>query len=195
LPKPFSEKERANIKERLIHEAMHCLKLYGVRKTTVDELVKRANIPKGTFYLFYESKELLFFDVFTAYHDALHADIFKQLEQFIEPIDSEQLTELIFGLYLKVEGSFLYHFMTSGDLELLMRKLPQEAVEAHALKDELSIETLLSLAPHLKPENTKSFSAALRAIFLSMLYKREIGEDVFGDALKIMIRGVVTQMF
>ena len=38
-------------------------KIKGVKKTTVDELVKRTGIPKGTFYLFYPSKEMLLFDV------------------------------------------------------------------------------------------------------------------------------------
>lgn len=195
MPKTFSENERACIKERLIQEATQCLKLFGLRKTTVDELVKRAHIPKGTFYLFYESKERLFFDVFTAYHDELHADALKRLAMLTRPVDPEQVTELIFDLYRKIEDSFLYQFMMNGDLELLMRKLPQEAVDAHVLKDDISIETLISLAPGLRPEDVKAFSAALRAIFLSMLYKREIGEDAFDDALKIMIRGVVTQMF
>jgi AcrR family transcriptional regulator len=40
-------KEREYIKKRLMEEAQDCLRLYGIRKTTVDELVKRANIPKG----------------------------------------------------------------------------------------------------------------------------------------------------
>ncbi|MDY4210978.1 MAG: TetR/AcrR family transcriptional regulator [Treponema sp.] len=34
-----------------------------MKKTTVDELVKRTGIPKGTFYLFYPSKEILLFDI------------------------------------------------------------------------------------------------------------------------------------
>lgn len=62
MPKTFTDKEREYIKKRLMEEAQDCLRLYGIRKTTVDELVKRANIPKGTFYLFYDSKELLFYD-------------------------------------------------------------------------------------------------------------------------------------
>ncbi|MFH1513530.1 MAG: helix-turn-helix domain-containing protein, partial [Bacillota bacterium] len=59
MPKSFSDAERAYIKERLLREAEACLAAYGVRKTTVDELVRRAGIPKGTFYLFYASKEAL----------------------------------------------------------------------------------------------------------------------------------------
>ena len=59
----FVKQEREYIRKRLKEEAAECLARYGVRRTTVDELVKRVNIPKGTFYLFYKSKELLLFEV------------------------------------------------------------------------------------------------------------------------------------
>ena len=79
MPKPFSENERAIIKQRLQEEASTCLKLYGMRKMTVDELVKRVNIPKGTFYLFYPSKELLVYDVLNKFHDEIHAELQRQV--------------------------------------------------------------------------------------------------------------------
>ena len=52
MPKSYSDQEREYIKKRLKDEATKCLIQYGVRRTTVDEIVKRVNIPKGTFYLF-----------------------------------------------------------------------------------------------------------------------------------------------
>ena len=178
MPKTFTQHEREYIKERLIEEARDCLKLYGVRKTTVDELVKRANIPKGTFYLFYDSKELLFYEVLCLYHDELQAELMHQLETHDKPLSVEQITVLFLGLYKKVEASFLYKLITSGDLELLMRKLPPEVVSAHAQKDDFSIEQLISIIPGVSSDNIKVLSAAMRAIFLSMLHKHEIGEEV-----------------
>ena len=59
LPKSYSDQERAYITKRLKEEAAACMGKFGIRRTTVDELVKRVKIPKGTFYLFYPSKELL----------------------------------------------------------------------------------------------------------------------------------------
>ncbi len=195
MPKTFTDNEREYIKERLIEEARDCLKLYGVRKTTVDELVKRANIPKGTFYLFYESKELLFFEVLCLSHDELHADFMSQLETLDKPLSVDQITEILLGLYKKTEESFLYKLITSGDLELLIRKLPPEVAQTHAQKDDFSIEQLVSIIPSISSDNIKTLSAAMRAIFLSMLHKHEIGEEVFEDALRLMLRGVVIQMF
>lgn len=168
---------------------------YGMRKTTVDELVRRVNIPKGTFYLFYDSKELLFFDVFLAFHDEVQARLLSEIKAMEGNVDASGLTEVIFGLCKLVEGSFMLRFMTDGELELLIRKLPPEVAAKHAELDDFSVEQLLCLVPDMKAERVRVFSAALRGIFLAMLYKNEIGEEVFDEALRVMIRGVVTQMF
>lgn len=195
MPKTFTETEREYIKKRLYEEAKICLLEFGVRKTTVDELVKRVNIPKGTFYLFYKSKELLFFDVFCSLHNEINEKLFSKIADIKGDISPAKLTEIIFGLYKMVEDSFMLKFVTNGEMEFLIRKLPPEIAKSHAKEDDLSLDKLLSIVPNMKAENIRSFSAALRGIFLSMLYKHEIGEDVFDDALKIMINGVVIQMF
>jgi len=196
MPKTFSDSERAYIRKRLLEEAQACLAHFGMRKTTVDELVKRVNIPKGTFYLFYPSKELLFFDVFCALHDELQADVLRRVEELQGNSNADTVTELIFQLYKQVDATFLYSFAASGDLELLVRKLPPEIAKAHAQKDDFSMEKLLSLLPGVLVEgNIKIFSAALRAIFCTMPHRREIGEDVFDDTIRVMLRGVVIQLF
>ncbi|MPN42644.1 hypothetical protein SDC9_190201 [bioreactor metagenome] len=80
-------------------------------------------------------------------------------------------------------------------MEYLIRKLPPEIAEAHALKDNFSVEQLFSAAPQIKSTSIRTLSAALRGIFMTMLFKHEIGDDIFDDALKAMIYGVVLQMF
>ena len=195
MPKSFSDSERAHIKHRLIEEAKQCLVQYGVRKTTVDELVKRVNIPKGTFYLFYDSKELLFFDVISQFHDAIQERLFSEIKSLNEDLVPRKLTQLILDLYKLVEGSFLLKLMTNGEMEMLIMKLPPEIATQHAEDDDFSVEQLVSLVPNMKSDNIKVFSAALRGIFLAMLHKHEIGEEVFEDALRIMINGIVIQMF
>jgi len=76
-----------------------------------------------------------------------------------------------------------------------MRKLPTDVAGAHARKDDFSIEQLFSMIQGIRSDNIRTFSAAMRAIFLSALHKHEIGEDVFEDVLRLMIRGVVIQIF
>ena len=195
MPKALTEKERGYIKQRLMEEAENCLHQYGVRKTTVDELTRRARIPKGTFYLFYESKELLFYDVLMAFHAAVQQELMEKLRGLALSLSPDALADIVFSFYRKVEVSFLYPLMVSGEIELLMQKLSPEMLSDHAHHDDLNVEQLIHLVPGLAPERVPHFSAALRAVFLSMLHKREVGEQVFDQALYIMIRGVVNQMF
>ncbi|PKM73818.1 MAG: TetR/AcrR family transcriptional regulator [Firmicutes bacterium HGW-Firmicutes-16] len=195
MPKTFSDSERAYIKARLMEEAEKCLDLFGIRRTTVDELVKRVNIPKGTFYLFYESKEHLLFDVFCKLHDEVQEKMMDDISVMKDGIDAEKLTDLIFRLYKSLDGTYLLKLMTSGELELLFRKLPPELSKLHTDKDDFRVEELVAMVPNIKAENIRVFSAAIRGIFISLLHKKEVGEDVFDEALRVMIRGVVIQMF
>ncbi len=195
MPKSFTEHERAYIKQRLVQEAETCLRLYGLKKTTVDELVRRVKIPKGTFYLFYESKELLFFDVVMRLQETMTRELLREIEAIPEPVDPDRVTGVMFRLYKSIQDSCLFSLITNGELELLMRKLPPEAVETNARIDDMNVEMLLPPAHGLSPERIKAYSGALRAVFLSMLHRREIGDDVFDDALELMLRGVITRMF
>ncbi|MDW7658635.1 MAG: TetR/AcrR family transcriptional regulator [Bacillota bacterium] len=195
MPKSFSDSERSWLKDRLLKEAEACLALYGIRKTTVDELCRRVNIPKGTFYLFYASKELLFFDVFSALHDAFQQKLMADIAVLDNGVDADQLTDIIYSLYQSLDGSYLLKLATSGELELLFRKLPPELNRLHAEQDDFRVDELVSRVPGMKKENVRIYSAALRGIFITLLHKREVGEDVFDEALHIMIRGVVAQMF
>ena len=198
MPKAYSEKERLHIKKRLMEEAEYCLGQFGAKKTTVDELVARVNIPKGTFYLFYPSKELLFFEVFQAFHEKIDAALRNSLEgiDFTMPRNPEQLVKLFLQLYKEVERAPLFRFMMSGDLEAVMRKLPDEKVAEHTLHDDFNVGQLLSKIMGCPPASHEVaiFSAALRGVFLTMLHKRELGEDVFEDALELMLRGIILQM-
>jgi AcrR family transcriptional regulator len=194
LPKKFTDNEKLYITKRLKEEAMKCLASYGVKKTTVDELVKRVNIPKGTFYLFYESKELLLFDAINDLHDEIQKKLLRQLNEFKEPMTIEHLTDLLFLLYKEVNESGLLSIMINSDLELLMRRLPEETVKEHLAHDDLSIEQFFSFLPMKGKKNIEAFSAAMRGIFMTLLYQREIGEEIFDEALRLMLRGLVIQL-
>jgi len=196
LPKQFSNHERIAIKTQLKEEGRTCLERYGMKKTTIDELVKRVHIPKGTFYLFYDSKELLIFDILMDLHDSMQQTLLSQIQQYQGRVQAKEVTELIFNLYRAVDASFLPSFIASGDLELLMRKLPPEVVAEHGKNDDINVEQLFSLLSlEIPKESIEVFSAALRAIFLTMLHKQEIGEAKFEEAMYLLIKGIVIQIF
>ena len=195
MPKCYSDQEREYIKKRLKEEAAACMGQFGIRRTTVDELVKRVNIPKGTFYLFYKSKELLLFDVIQEQHELVNQKLYQAISEVVDQsFTAEKLTDMIFEFYKMTEEMPIFRLMDSEEIELLVRKLPREVVEAHLQDDTDTIQKMFALLPVRKEVDVKVMSAAFHAIYYATLHKKEIGEEEYDQALRMLIYGVVTQI-
>lgn len=195
MPKSYSEYEREYIIKRLKEEAGNCLALYGIKGTTVDELVKRVQIPKGTFYLFYKSKELLIFDVIMEQHELFEKKMLGRLATLDSSnITCDQMTEMIYCFY-KEAGAFpLFRIITTGEIEILARKLPEQLITAHFTQDNSMIEKIMAMLPNSNNKNINAFSSAFRYLFMSMLSGRETCDPDTDEALKLIIRGLVIQL-
>lgn len=194
MPKTFSESERAYIAERLKTEAKKCLATYGIRKTTIDELVKRVGIPKGTFYLFYESKERLLFEVIMEFDAEAQNQMLQEVSALPNGPDVETFTDIILRFYRRLDESFLPRLMQNGELEYFMRTVPPELSRQHAERDREAMTRMFAAFPKMQEQRVAEFSAAFRGVFLSLLFKNEIGEEIYEDALRILVRGVALQM-
>lgn len=195
MPKCYSDREKDYIKKRLKEEAAKCLSQYGIKKTTVDEIVKRVKIPKGSFYLFYQSKELLLFEVILEQHDFIEKKLMEEISSIgAENFTAESLTEVIMNFYRMAEEMPILKLLSSDEVELLARKLPQEVLEEHLSYDHSNVDKLFEAFPQKKKIDTKVISAAFRAIYFSTLHKEEIGEESFDDALRLMVSGIVNQL-
>lgn len=195
MPKAYSENERYFIINKLKSEAKLLFSQYGVKKTTVDELVRKVNIPKGTFYLFYASKELLLFDIILEEQALIQAELIEAVAGFAGSVTKEQFSDLIFRLYERTVNSFLYPIFTNGEYELLLHKLPQEAIAKNTADDDLSMEKLFAMIPQAREKDIKLYSATFRAIFLMPLHRKEIGEELFSGTIKLLINGIASQIF
>lgn len=188
----FTEKERLYIEEKLKEAAVSCLGQFGLKKTSVAQLAEAAGISKGAFYLFYDSKESLCFEVLEAYQRTLVEQLRNQLaDQTETEQDSKEV--LICGLtqlFDQVAGSFLIQMLRNNELELLMRKLPPERLKAHEALDAGWAELILS---HLgQGGDPELFSTALRALFMTMVMQEAIGEK-YPAAMALLIRGLVNE--
>jgi AcrR family transcriptional regulator len=64
MPRAFTTEEKAKIRASLISAGRTCFLKYGIRKTTIDDLVTHVGIAKGSFYQFFRSKENLYLELF-----------------------------------------------------------------------------------------------------------------------------------
>ena len=192
MAKAFDDNERKLIKDKLKEGALLFIQQQGVRKTSVDELVKYANISKGAFYLFYTSKELLFFDTIIDYKK-LEKEFLNAINKHTDNITVDTLTDIISDLLINNKPYFVSVFVNS-DVEYLSRKLPQEVLSQHVDDDVMLANEVLKFIPESKSIDTKVFAGALRAAFLTILNEKTIGTDIYNEVFKFIVRGIVKQL-
>ena len=193
LAKGFNEREKEAIRQKLMDAAEVCWGRYGLRKTSVDELVSMANISKGSFYLFYPSKEHLFMDAF----ERIDARVKERLYDLLGSSGGdkkETLTKVIRLLIDEVKKTPWMLNMGKGELELLIRKLPAERVAKHLSSDDSAAVELISQLGIEKAVDPKLVSGVFRAIFLMLLHEEEIGADILDSVIDYLVDAVTGKM-
>lgn len=195
MPKIYSEEEKQLIRSKLHAAANKSLQQNGVKKTTVDSLVQTVGIPKGTFYLFYNSKEELLFEVIQEYHEQIEGEIIQQCMAAGSSLTVTVLSDIIVNAILSAMNSCLKTLMIPEEMAQLIRKLPPDVVAAHLEHDNDLLAGMLDAMPfNTEAADMQSFSAAFRAVFFACLYPNEIGIAHFEESIRLLIRGLLLQI-
>ena len=189
----FTTEEKEVIRKKLHKVAKECLQRYGVKKTTVDQMAAMVDISKGSFYNFYSSKEMLFFAVLEEYQIDVMNRLTEQLDMEAK-IDTNRLVQLLYDFYQDFRYSFMYTIFKNHEMELLLRKLPKEALTNHHLIDDRMVKKIVSRINIKENVSVEIVSALFRTIAMTILHIEEIGEEQFDIALKFVIQGIVEQI-
>ncbi|EPY2271717.1 TetR/AcrR family transcriptional regulator [Clostridium sporogenes] len=189
----FTDNERNIIKTKLKACASICMNKYGIKKTTVDELVKEVGISKGAFYKFYDSKELLFFEVFQDYHSEIYGAALNILITHTDLSERERIEEaLLKACKLMKESSIMY--IVENELQYLLRKIPPEVLEDHFHSDDVHIQELIRESGITINKSPEFVCAVVKAIMLTLSHQKNIGEEYYDDVLKLLVKGACQQL-
>ncbi len=192
MPKKYSDIEKENIRKDLRRIGGECLRVYGIRRTTVDEIVRRADIPKGTFYLFYPHKEALFYDILISFIDGIEPMYLSLLQNLDENHIVTSLTDVFYTIMMKFWADGLHRFLEGAEIDLVLRKYSDEEGERLTRAFDKVIRDLMSYFYIEDIEDIASFSEGYKALMylLPSLDRLENKEK----ALRFLIRGLVLQM-
>jgi len=143
MPKAFTEHEKDLISKRLIEQGYKLFSVYGLKKTSVEELAQAAGISKGAFYLFYESKEALFMDVAELAEQNFRQEILATVD-LPGPSPRARLFAILkkgFSLLKKIP---LLQFLTGSDYDLIFRRTPPEKFQEHLANDRIFLDELIA---------------------------------------------------
>lgn len=190
MPKIFTPSERDRIEKTLLSVAGDCLSLYGVRKTTVDEIVNRAHIAKGSFYLFYDSKEDLFLSLFDSFVSSLENEYLDMLQEVDENHIVSSLTKIFCRIAMLFYEKGIFRFLDEENMALIKRKIDSKKYSLFEENAERIFRTIFSYFSIDGSDDIKRFMKAYKAVLSLFLIEGEKAEET----VKLLIRGLVLQL-
>lgn len=189
----FTEAEREAIREQLKASAWACARTPGMRKTTVEELCQSAGISKGAFYAFYESKEMLFFEIMEECHTQMYGAAKAVMAGRGSLPPARRLAEAVLTAFAVLEESGLVDFF-ENDLGHLLRKIPPDVLAAHYSSDDTHIREMLAASGAVDEEFQNLAAAVVRALLLTLSHRRQIGNG-YEKALRLLAEGACDKLF
>lgn len=189
MPRGFNERERALIRERLLASGREALGQRGMRKTSVEELTAAAGISKGAFYLFFESKEELFFTVIQEFEAAYQHQLLAEAGLEGRP-PRESLRRFLQRAFSVWRSEPLFRHFGREEYEQLLVRLPAGYAAQALQADEHFAAQLLArwsadgLQVDLDPP---LLTGLLRALFLISLHADEFDAAVYPRLSDLLI--------
>ena len=188
----FTEEQNKTIRRDLIRAARHCGVTIGMRKTSVEQLTDAVGISKGSFYKFFDSKELLFFAVLEDIHTEGFAAAQAALQENAALSPADRAAEAILAACRWLSETQALVFI-ENDAEFLLRRLPGQVKTAHYHDDETHIRALLEESG-LQPRGGIALAAAaIRGLILTVSHQEQIGA-LYPQVLETLVRGACREL-
>jgi AcrR family transcriptional regulator len=196
MPKAWSEREKELVKSTLLKEGRRLFEKYGLYKTTVDEIARAAKISKGAFYLFYRSKEELYFAIVEAAEKEFREKVFETIvnpgPDKIESFKAFLRRSVELMTSMPILGQF-----SSADYEYFVRKLPADTLKKHVAKDmEENAKYFKTWMEKgwMRKINIKSLQSILLILFYFVLHHEELGGMDFTASSELLFDMIATYL-
>lgn len=201
MPKAFSDAERERIEGRLFEVGKAMFERHGLRKTNVAELARAAGIGKGTFYLFFPTKEALFVALIDRFERSVKAELLAELDAELGAgADAHRMLRRYFELQLELlaRHPLLAVLTDPEELELLLRRTSPERLAAAIEDDALFFANLFGdwqrrglVDPTIDP---RAASALTRGL-LAMVQRRElVGDRDWSGMMELLIDALASRL-
>ena len=189
----FTEEQNETIRRDLIREARCCGVTVGMRKTSVEQLTEAVGISKGSFYKFFDSKELLFFAVLEDIHTECFAAAQKSLQENTALLPADRTAAAILAVCRWLSKTKAFVFI-ENDADFLLHRLPEEVKTAHYHDDEMHIRLLLEKYDLVPNRGISLAAATVRGLILTVSHKEQIGK-LYPQVLETLVYGACRELF
>lgn len=189
----FSEQGKARIQQSLLEEGERLFTAYGLKRVTIDDIVKAVKIAKASFYRFYEGKEYLFLDI----AQRKQKEIFEILEGVLKESESKtdkERVKIVFFAMSELMGK--YPFLTNIDsetVEAIARKVSPQRLAEYSAQGFDAVKTMEKNGIKFR-YNTQVVSQLFHMLYQAWISLQGQSAEMQKQVIDIMLDGVIEQI-
>jgi len=190
MPKGFSENQKEIITKALIETGKVFFSQYGLKKTSIAELTKAVGISQGSFYLFFPSKEMLFYTVLKEEEVKIKAQLMEEVDFTSSDIKGNLKKIMFWTLDMAENNPFIKQMISMNELDMLMSGVPKEISDEHMKKDgDFFMEIISKWQSDERLVNIKTevLVGVFGVVFTLPFNKKIIGEDNYKQTIELVI--------
>ena len=194
--KAFTPEEKDYITQQLVDKGRSNFTKYGIRRTTVEELTKAVGIAKGSFYLFFESKEELYFHILGIEVAQLRAELVKKL---IQP--GQFPRTVVRSILQGIADAFAMNPIVALSASDEGRNVLERERIKNKLKDDgdihIGLQALLfELMDRgfIKRQNIQRIENMMRALFIILIHLNDFDKDYTEETITMMIDAIAERL-
>jgi len=189
----FSDNEKEIIKNKLLDEGERLFITFGLKKVSIDELVKAVGIAKGSFYSFYPTKEHLFMEIVILQQTKMwnEMDVFLQEHKDLPP--KELVKQTVIWMLQQFKRYPLIQNMDNETTNYLFRKLPKDIIEEHTKDDGNELLKLQKYGVRFKCD-IQIAAKIMQTLAMSFFALHGEDEDTRITIMSTMLDGVLNEI-
>lgn len=188
----FTSEEREIIRNKIIDRGKECFAIYGIKKTSIEDLTRDLGIAKSSFYSFFNSKEDLFLHIYKKEREALKDNLLENsfLKYRKEP---DKAIRAYLHYVLDIANShpvWRKVYIEKEHLELTISRSSEEEIKNIRREN---VEMILpffeewAAAGLLIDKNTRILAETTYAVLSLVHCRNEIEDEDFQEIMDILI--------
>lgn len=189
----FTEQEKHIIEQRLLEEGERLFTIYGMKKVTIDDIVKAVNIAKASFYKFYEGKEYLFLDIVQKEQKEIFDALDIVIRESKAKTDGDKVKEVFAAVSVLMRKYPLLARIDEDTVDIIARKVSKERLANFSGQGFDAVKAMEKNGIHFR-YSTQVVSQLFQALYQSWISLQGQPEQMQKQVVNIMLDGIVEQI-
>jgi AcrR family transcriptional regulator len=168
----------------------------GTKLIVVDDVAREAGISKGSFYSFFPSREDFILSVFESWEKE-YRDVLLDETAAGEGAPRERLERFFLQSFAILEREPGLARMGSGEIDLLMERLPKERLASHQDSDKKALDAATRAwidGGLLEEKDLPALIGIMSSIFAISIRRQDFAEGSYEPAIKLISEALAARL-